>query len=69
MTDLKAQLETALKNAAEYQLLACLAADPRKREEYSTRAQFQYNIADALKTRIAMQVATTTPRGRSAQSG
>ena len=61
MADLKAQLETALKNAAEYQLLACLASDPRKREECSTRAQFQYNIAGALKTRIAMERATQEP--------
>jgi hypothetical protein len=55
MADLKAQLENALEKAAEYQLLSCLAVDPQRREEYGTRAKFQYSIADELRTRIATQ--------------
>jgi hypothetical protein len=55
MADLKAQLEDALEKAAEYQLLSCLTVDPQRREEYSTRAKFQYSVADELRTRIATQ--------------
>jgi hypothetical protein len=57
MADLKAQLETALEKAAEYELLGCLAADPQKREKYGTRANFHYRRADELRTRITTQKA------------
>jgi hypothetical protein len=67
MADLKAQLENALEKAAEYQLLSCLAVDPRRREEYSTRAKFHYSMAGELRTRIATQKAPQSVNGGSAR--
>lgn len=53
MTDLKARLQAALEKAADYQLLACLAADARKRDDYGTRAILHRRVSESLRKRIA----------------
>lgn len=52
MSDLQVQLEKAIDQAAQYELLGSLAADQGKREEYRTLARFHQSIADELRREI-----------------
>jgi hypothetical protein len=52
MPDLQDQLETALEIEAEYELLGSLCVEPRKREDYRTRAKFQRSIVNELRAKL-----------------
>lgn len=56
MTDLTAQLQTALMRAAHYECLGHLAVDDTNREECRSFAQFYSDAADQLRALLASQL-------------
>jgi hypothetical protein len=55
MTDLTAQLQTALTRAAHYECLGYLAVDDTKRVECCSFAKFYSDAADELRALLASQ--------------